>query len=216
MAGAVPLSSPESIMDIQRKGVRKRKTVVSVLVMIAVLAGLAFGWQKVRNLKPAAPGVDLSTLYPDTVKRGPMLREVHGLGTLVPEDTMLITARTDARVERILVKPGTPVKADTVIMTMSSPELENDLLNAEYAEKAAEADYKNLEVTLHKTLLDLQSTAAQTSADYNTAKLEADRRLAYIAIADGDASLIEHALAVGSADAHRAFADRRKHGVAGG
>jgi HlyD family secretion protein len=143
--------------------------------MIAVLAGLAFGWQKVRNLKPAAPGVDLSTLYPDTVKRGPMLREVHGLGTLVPEDTMLITARTDARVERILVKPGTPVKADTVIMTMSSPELENDLLNAEYAEKAAEADYKNLEVTLHKTLLDLQSTAAQTSADYNTAKLEADR-----------------------------------------
>ena len=103
-------------MDIQRKGVRKRKTIVTVLVMIAVVAGLAFGWQKVRNLKPAAPGVELSTLWPDTVKRGPMLREVHGLGTLVPEDTMLITATTDSRVQRILVQPGTPVKADTVVM----------------------------------------------------------------------------------------------------
>ena len=119
--------------------------------------------------------MELSTLWPDTVKRGPMIRDVRGLGTLVPEDTMLITAVTDARIERILVKPGTPVRADTVVMIMTSPELETALLDAEYALKAAEADYKNLEVTLQKTLLDLQSAAAQTSADYNTAKLEADR-----------------------------------------
>ena len=162
-------------MDIQRKGVRKRKTIVTVIVMTVALVGLAFAWRWARNLKPAAPGVELSTLWPDTVKRGPMLREVRGLGTLVPEDTMLITATTDSTVQRILVKPGAPVKADTVVMIMTSPELETDLVGAEFAMKAAEADYKNLEVTLHKTRLDLQSATAQTSADYNTAKLESDR-----------------------------------------
>ncbi|MGA3016992.1 MAG: HlyD family efflux transporter periplasmic adaptor subunit [Bryobacteraceae bacterium] len=162
-------------MDIQRKGTRKRKiiklTVAIVLVGGVLIAGFVFA----SKLKPAAPGVELSTLWPDTVKRGPMIREVHGLGTLVPEDTMLITATTDARVERILIQPGTPVKADSVVMILSSPELQTSLLDAEFALKAAQADYKNLEVTLHKTLLDLRSTAAQTSADYNTAKLESDR-----------------------------------------
>ena len=127
------------------------------------------------RLKPAAPGVELSTVWPDTVKRGPMVREVRGLGTLVPEDTMLITAVTDGRVERILIRPGTPVKADSVVMIMTSPELETALLDAEYALKAAEADYANLKVTLQKALLDMQSTAAQVGADYNTARLQADR-----------------------------------------
>jgi len=162
-------------MDIQRKGTRKRKIIklTVALVVVAAVFGALFKW--VIGLKPAAPPVELSTLWPDTVKRGAMVREVHGLGTLVPEDTMLITATTDARVERILIRPGTPVKADSVVMVLSSPELQTSLLDAEFALKAAQADYKNLEVTLHKTLLDLRSTAAQTSADYNTAKLESDR-----------------------------------------
>jgi HlyD family secretion protein len=162
-------------MDIQRKGVRKRKTIVTAIVMTVLLVGLAAAFRWAGKLKPAAPSVELSTLWPGTVERGPMLREVRGLGTLVPEDTMLITATTDGRVQRILVKPGTPVKADTVVMIMTSPELDTALLDAEFAMKAAEADYKNLQVTLHKTLLDLRSVAAQSSADYNTAKLEADR-----------------------------------------
>jgi HlyD family secretion protein len=148
---------------------------VTAIVAATVLASLSFAWRWTRNLKPAAQEVPLSQLWPDTVKRGPMLREVRGTGTLVPEDTMLITAATDGRVQRILVKPGTPVKADTVVMVLTSPELDTALLDAEYALKAAEADYKNLEVTLHKTLLDLRSAAAQTSADYNTAQLQADR-----------------------------------------
>jgi multidrug resistance efflux pump len=162
-------------MDIQRKGVRKRKLIVGIIVGTVILAALGAAFKWAIKLQPAAPGVDLSTLWPDTVKRGPMLREVRGTGTLVPEDTMLITAVTDGRVQRILVKPGSPVKADTVVMVLTSPELDTALLDAEFALKAAEADYKNLEVTLHKTLLDLQSVAAQSSADYNTAKLEADR-----------------------------------------
>ncbi len=162
-------------MDIQRKGVGKRKAIrwtAGILVLIVVVVGTTVALGK---LKPAAPGVDMSTLWPDTVKRGPIVLQVRGLGTLVPEDTMLITARTDGRIERILIKPGTPVKADSVVMVMSSPELENALLTAEYAVKAAQANYENLKVTLAKTLLDMQSVEAQVAADYNTAKLEADR-----------------------------------------
>lgn len=162
-------------MDIQRKGVGKRKAIrwtITILVLIVAGVGITVGLAK---LKPAAPGVEMSTLWPDTVKRGPIVLEVRGLGTLVPEDTMLITARTDGRVERILIRPGTPVKANSVVMVMASPELENSLLTAQYGVKAAQADYENLKVTLQKTLLDMQSVQAQVSADYNTARLEADR-----------------------------------------
>lgn len=127
------------------------------------------------KLKPAAPTMDASTPWIDTVKRGSMRREVHGLGTLVPEETLLIPASTDGRVERILVEPGTPVKPNTVVMILTNPELETALLDAQYALKVAEADYSNLKVTLEKQNLDLQSTAAQVGSDYNTAKLQADR-----------------------------------------
>src|SRR5437879_5073493 len=137
-------------MDIQRKGVGKKKLIrlITGLTLLAVaVIGISYGLTK---LKPAAPGVEMSTLWPDTVKRGPMLREVRGLGTLVPEDTMLITASTEGRVQRILVRPGTPVKADTVVMVLTSPELETQLLTAEFNLKAAEAEYENLKVTLQK------------------------------------------------------------------
>jgi HlyD family secretion protein len=162
-------------MDIQRKGVGKRKAIRWTITTIVVLTVGVAGWTAVHKLKPAAPGVEMSTLWPDTVKRGPIVLEVRGLGTLVPEDTMLITARTDGRVDRILIRPGTPVKADSVVMVMSSPELENTLVAAQFAVKAAEANYENLKVTLEKTLLDMQAVQAQVEADYNTSKLEADR-----------------------------------------
>src|SRR5215471_1963678 len=162
-------------MDIQRKGVGKKKAIrlaITLTVLAAAGIGITVGLAK---LKPAAPGVEMSTLWPDTVKRGPMLREVRGLGTLVPEDTMLIPATTDGRVQQILVYPGTPVKANTTVMILTSQELETATLDAEYALKAAEADYENLKVTLEKTKIDLQANAAQVGADYNTAKLQADR-----------------------------------------
>ena len=120
-------------MDVQRKGVKKRKAIVTSIVVVLCLGGGVALWGWARNLKPAAPGVELSTLWPDTVKRGPMVREVRGLGTLVPEDTVLLTATTDSTVKKILVKPGLPVRADTVIMIMTSPELETDLSAAKYA-----------------------------------------------------------------------------------
>ena len=165
-------------MDIQRKGVGKRKAIVRSIIAVVVLALVGGAWKLTRNLKPAAPGVDLSTLWPDTVKRGPMLREVRRF-----REPGAGRHHADHRDHRFhceahsAVKPGTPVKADTVIMIMTSPELETDLMAADFNLKAAEADgdYKNLEVTLKKTVLDLRAEAAQTTADFNTAKLEADR-----------------------------------------
>jgi len=162
-------------MDIQRKGAKKKRIIRTTVISVVLVAGLGGAWVALSKLKPAAPGVEFSTLWPDTVKRGPITLEVRGLGTLVPEDTMLITATTDGRVDRILIKPGTPVRADSVVMVMSSPDLETQLMSAEYTWKAAQADYDNLKVTLEKLLLDMQSTEAQVASDYATAKLTADR-----------------------------------------
>ncbi|MGA2117608.1 MAG: HlyD family efflux transporter periplasmic adaptor subunit [Bryobacteraceae bacterium] len=162
-------------MDIARKNVGRRKLIrwtVTGFITLAVVTGISFG---VRRLKPAAQSVDMSTLWPDSVRRGPMVREVNGLGTLVPVDTMLITATTDGRIERILIRPGTPVRADSLVMVMTSPELETKLLSAQYTLKAAQADYDNLKVTLQKGLLDMQSRGAEVGADYQNAKLQADR-----------------------------------------
>jgi HlyD family secretion protein len=162
-------------MDIQRKNVGRRKAIrwtITLVVLALVVGGVSFA---LSRLKPAAPSVPMSTLWPDTVRRGPMIRDVKGLGTLVPEDTMVIPAQTAGRIERILIWPGNPVKADSIVMVMTSPELETDLKTAEYQLKSAEADYQNLKATLQKARLDLQSQATQTKADYNTAKLQADR-----------------------------------------
>ena len=118
------------------------------------------------RLKPAAPSVERSTVWVDTVKRGPMNRDVRGLGTLVPEETLLIPANTDGRVERILIRPGAAVQAGQRHPGADQPRAcKPPPLNAEYALKAAEADYTNLRVTLEKQGLDQKATAAQVTAD---------------------------------------------------
>jgi HlyD family secretion protein len=162
-------------MDIQRKDAGKKRLIRRIAIGVVLVAAIVGVTVAVSRLKPAAPSVDLSVVWRDAVKRGPMTREVRGLGTLVPIDTMLIPATTEGRVQRILIYPGTPVKANSVVMILTSQELETDLLNSEYAMKAAEADYLNLKVTLEKLNLDMQSTVAQVDADYNTAKLQGDR-----------------------------------------
>ncbi len=162
-------------MDIQRKNVGRKKAIrwtITGIVLIAAVGGISYALTK---LKPAAPSVEMSALWPDQVKRGPMVLEVRGLGTLVPEDTMLITATTDARIQRILVRPGAQVQADTVVMILTSPDLETAVLSAQFLLKAAEADLETLKVTQEKALLDMKSKAAQVEADYNTSKLQAER-----------------------------------------
>src|ERR1700679_4392579 len=109
-------------MDIQRKNVGKRKAIrwtVTAIVILGAGGGITYA---VHGLKPAAPGVPMSTLWPDVVKRGPMIREVSGIDTLVPEDTLVIPAQTAGRIERILIQPGNAVRADSVVMVLTSPD----------------------------------------------------------------------------------------------
>ena len=162
-------------MDIPRKDASRKRLIRRIalgIVVVTVVVGTSYALKK---MKPAAPSVDGSVVWRDTVKRGPITLEVRGLGTLVPEQTMLVPATTDGRVQQILIRPGTEVRPDSIIMILTSPELETSTLDAEFAVKAAEADYQNLRVTLDKLKLDMQSTLAQVEADANTAKLQADR-----------------------------------------
>ena len=162
-------------MDVQRQGVKKRKLVRRIIIGVVLLAAAGGAWAWVRKLEPALPSVEAGTVWPDTVKRGPMLRQVHGLGSLVPEEVVWISAVTDGRVEKIFIQPGTLVKPDTVILELSNPTLTQAMVGAEFDLKQAQASLTDLGVTLQSTTFDKQAAAAQVTADYNDAKLAADR-----------------------------------------
>jgi multidrug resistance efflux pump len=163
-------------MDIARpefKQKKKRRLIAwsgsAVLVLLA--AGFA-----VARLKPASPTVDRSTIWTDTVKRGPLVRQVRSsTGSLVPrEDSIeLIPAQTDSTVVRIRVLPGAQVTPDTIILDLADPQLQQQLLNAQLGLKATQADYKSLQASLESTLMDKKTAAAQVNADYTQDQLQA-------------------------------------------
>src|SRR3984893_2359632 len=161
-------------MDIQRPSnarAKKIKRILYVTVAVLLCAGVTLA---LSRLKPAAPSVDGSTIWPDTVKRGPMLREVRGLGTLVPEDIHWIPAQTAARVDKIVIRPGHLVQPDTVILEMSNPELQRDVLDAEYALKAAEANYATLKVQVDSELMNQKAKGAIGRRAFEQAHLQHD------------------------------------------
>lgn len=162
-------------MDIPRKSARRNRVLRRIGYALVVLISVPLITRGVLRLKPALPSVDRSTIWPDTVKRGPMLRQVRGSGTLVPEETLLIPAPNEGRVSRILSRPGTPVRPDSVILELTNPELQVAALDAEFNMKAAEAGYTDLHVQLQSKGLDQQAVAAQVRADYSQARLKADR-----------------------------------------
>jgi len=155
------------IVSPHRKRIRQAAYAGGALALLLVTLGLS-------RLKPAAPSVDRSGVLIDAVKRGPMLREVRGLGTLVPEDVRWIPAAAEGRVERILILPGTFVKADSVILELSNPELELQALDAESQLRQAEAQYTELKVRLQSQQLDQKAAAARVQADFEQAKMQAD------------------------------------------
>ncbi len=176
-------------MDIARPDIKRAKTkrqIVIGIVAVLVLAGVAFA---VSRLKPAAPSVERGTVWTDTVKRGPMLRQVRGLGTLVPreESIQLIPAQTDATVVRIRVLPGTKVTPDTILMDLADPELQQKLLDAQLQLKAAQSDYKSLQATLQSTLMDKKAAAAAVNSDYTQDQLQAktDKQLYDLGVISG-------------------------------
>ena len=162
-------------MDIQRpSSVARNKQIRRAIIGGLVLVAVAVVTVALSRLKPAAPTVERGTAYIDTVKRGPMVRQVRGLGTLVPEDIRWIPAATDGRVERIVVYPGTPVTPDTVILELVNPTQTQALLEAEQQFNGAEAQLANLRVTVANELLAEEAAAGQVRAEYRQAKLQAE------------------------------------------
>src|SRR5881394_1012570 len=159
-------------MDVPRKGVAAKKRKRRIMIIAASVLGLIIVTVALSRLKPAVPSVDRSTVWIDTVKRGPMVRQVRGLGVLVPEVIRWIPANTEGRVEKIIVWPGTHVNADTVILELSSPELEQTANDAESKAKAAEAELTSLRATLQRELLDQESITARVHSEYEQAKME--------------------------------------------
>jgi len=160
-------------MDIARPSNAKKKRIkqaiyagVGLLAVVLVSVGLS-------RLKPAAPTVERAVVWPAKVERGPMVRQVRGLGTLTPEDIRWIPATTQGRVEKIILRPGTQVKSGDVILELTNPQLEQQLQDAQLKLGAAEAGLANIKVQLNNDLLQQRATSATVEADYNKAKMQA-------------------------------------------
>src|SRR5258708_1177900 len=161
--------SLSSRMDIPRKGYQKRRWRNRLLFAVGLaitIGGLTFF---ISRLKPALPSVDQNSFWIDTFVRGLLIRDVRGIGTLVPEDVRWIPARTDARVERIVVWPGTQVREDTVLLVLSSAELEQQALDSDAAVKSAQAKLTQLQAQLEGELLERQAALTKAKADRDTA-----------------------------------------------
>src|SRR6267142_489838 len=162
-------------MDIPRKGAARSRLIRRIIVGLVLAITSPAITIALKRLQPAAQSVERSTVWPDTVKRGEMLLNVRGLGTLVPEDILSIPATTDGRVEKRVLLPGTPVRPDTLLLELSNPELQAALVAAEWDVKSAEATYTDLKVRLENQRLDQAAQLATTESSYNQAKLRADR-----------------------------------------
>ena len=161
-----------SSMDKPREGVAARKRKRRILIIAGGALGLLLATFALSRLKPAAPSVDRSSVWIDTVKRGPMVRQVRGLGTLTPEDIRWIAANTEGRVDKILIWPGTKVEPGDVILELSSPELEQSAGEAVSKAKAAEAAFATARATLQRELLDQESKTTAAHSAYQQAKME--------------------------------------------
>ena len=160
-------------MDIARPSNAKKKRIkqaiyagVGLLAVVLVSVGLS-------RLKPAAPTVERAVVWPAKVERGPMVRQVRGLGTLTPEDIRWIPATTQGRVERIILRPGTQVKSNDVILELTNPQLDQQLQDAQLKLGAAEAGLANIKVQLNNDLLAQRAASASIESDYNKAKMQA-------------------------------------------
>lgn len=161
-------------MDIIRPEVKKKKRMRRIIYIVAVLILLPLVTYGLSRLKPAPPTVDGSVIWTDTVKRGDMLREVQGLGTLVPENIVTIPAITEGRVIKRVLLPGAPVKPDTLIMVLANPTLQQQLSSAQYKLKSDEAALASLKANIQNQLATLETTAASVHSNYKTAEMQAE------------------------------------------
>jgi HlyD family secretion protein len=166
----------EKLMDVPRgKEVARRKLIKRVAVIVVVLAAIPLITWGLSRLKPAAPTVDRATVWVDTVKRGPMVREVRGLGKLVVEDYIWIPAQFEGRIEKINFLPGSKLHASDTLMVISNADMALAANDLEWQVKQAEANYTNLKVTLESSQLAQKSVTQQVKSDMSQAELQADR-----------------------------------------
>ncbi|SRR6266540_888665 len=160
------------MVDIARPSQAKKKRIRRILyisVAVVVVAGISLG---VSQLKPAAPTVDRAVVWIDSVKKGSMLRQVRGSGTLVPEDIRWINTQSSGRVERIILRPGAQVTPDTVILELTNPQLEQAVRDAELAFRSAQAAFTNRKAELESALLAQEANVANIETQYKQAALE--------------------------------------------
>ena len=161
-------------MDIPRPNAAKdkrRKRIMYGVIVAVVLIGITFA---LSRLKPAAPTVERNLVWIGDVKRGPMVRQVRGLGTLVPEEIRWIAARTQGRVDKIILRPGAPVEPGSLILELKNPDVVSAAANADSQLHAAEAQLAGLRVTLESQLLAAEAAAANAKSTYEPARLQAE------------------------------------------
>src|SRR5713226_9128713 len=159
-------------MDIARPSNLRQKRIRQFTYAALALAAVGLITLGLSKLKPAAPTVEMAVVWPDTVRRGPMVRQVRGLGTLVPEDIHWIPARTQGVIVHIILRPGRTVNADDVILELSNPQVEQAAQDADLQLKAEEANLSSLRVQLQNDLLAQRSAAATVESDHAQAKMQ--------------------------------------------
>src|SRR6476660_9585098 len=158
-------------MAIARPSNAKQKRIKQTIYVVVGLGAVGLITLGLSRLKPAAPTVEMAVVWPDTVKRGPMVRQVRGLGTLVPEDIRWSPATTQGRVENIILRPGTAVKADSVILELSNPQVEQAAQDAELQLKGEESNLASLNAQLQADYLAQKAAAATVESDYAQARM---------------------------------------------
>jgi HlyD family secretion protein len=164
-------------MDIQRPAsvakAKKRRQIIFIVIGVLAVASVSYA---LSRLRPAAPTVERATVWVDTVKRGPMVRQVRGLGTLVPVDEARrwVPAATQGRVERIVLRPGVQVTPDTVVLELSDPNVQQAMNDAEQQLRGAEADYNSLKARLDAETLNQRAQFAIVEAEFKNAQTEKD------------------------------------------
>ncbi|MCL4840395.1 MAG: HlyD family efflux transporter periplasmic adaptor subunit [Bryobacteraceae bacterium] len=162
-------------MDVPRTGAKRRKLIRRLAAILILAVAIPLVTWGLSRLKPAAPSVEKGTLWTGEVQRGPMVRQVRGLGTLTPEEVLWIPAVHDGRVDRVRLRPGANVSPDTILVELSNPELELEAEDLRWQVRAAEANLRDLRVKLETAQLDLKATLARAESEYVQAKLKSDR-----------------------------------------
>ena len=162
-------------MDVPRKDAARKRLIRRIVWVAVIGTAVPLITAAIWRLRPAAPTVERATVWIDAVKRGEMLRQVRGLGTLVPEEILWIPAITDGRVEQIALRAGALVTPSTLLLVLNNPQLELEMLDAEYLLKTAEATLTDLRVRLESQRLTQEADVSRVQSDALQAQMRADR-----------------------------------------